>query len=339
MEKPIVSVIVPVYNAEKYIENCINSLLCQTLQHLEIICVDNCSTDKSWEKLVSFNKSNPDKIVLASENKKGVWHARIKGLSIARGDYIAFCDSDDMVAEDIYLEMMQSLIHQCADMCVCGFQRIDENGKFISEEMSYLHNESFDMPDHLMIYPIINTSLWNKLFKKSLFQHLIDFPDPPRIFEDGMFLLSVYPRIKRISFVEDTLYYYYVRKGSAMSYVKPEEIKNLFDNMVKTKKWVMDNSKWKEIDIIVDIMAFIHIGMSFLTRLSSMGISYKEIRQELNNHYSEYRHFNINCVDKRYRKKYYYIWLMSKIFNTPFGGMAIKLYRFITQKLRIEIKW
>lgn len=121
---PIISVIIPVYNAEKSLDTCLQSIVEQSVGDLEIICVDDGSTDGSYEKLVGWRKKDGRIKVLRQENKGG-GAARNLGLAKAAGEYIHFLDSDDSLQPQAYETMYEEICRTRADVCFCQYYNID----------------------------------------------------------------------------------------------------------------------------------------------------------------------------------------------------------------------
>lgn len=338
-----VSVIVPIYNSEKYLEQTLDSLLNQTLKSIEIICVNDGSTDSSLDILKRYEKENPNIVVVDSINK-GVWHARKLGISYAKGNYVAFCDSDDIVESNMYETMLDIIKKEKSDMVVCGFDRINNvDSTILSREMTQFKNKTYFGSEKLWIYPVINTSLWNKLIRKEIIVNTIDFETPPRVMEDTMFLASIYPVIKCISFCDSILYHYIVRPGTAMTYIRNEEICTIIKDMVLTRQFIMSKHGERYM-YVIDSMAFIHLGLSLLSTLAKtenpeLRKIFKYVKKVLNKNFPQCRSLKISKVDKEAVKYIWKICFAKFMFNIGIFVPLIKLYNFIIQRLNIEIKW
>lgn len=344
MYMPIVSIIVPVYNAEKYLEECIISLMNQSLDKIEVICVDNNSTDSSAEILNSLHLKYGEKLVVSEETQKGGWYARKKGIRVSKGKYIAFCDSDDVVDSNMFEKMIEQISMNGSEMCVCAFDRISENDhSVISREMRQFGNQTIETRNNTLVLPIINTALWNKVFKRELFEEFISFDNPPRIMEDAMLLLSVFPKVKSVTFTDEVLYHYYVRSKSAMSYVDPTELPTILEDMAITRQWVTQRCPANELDMVTSLMAFIHIGISLPVKMINAEVNLsskvREIRDILEQEYPQYKQLKWCKLSSVYKKNYLKTCLAIKVFGTPLYPMFLKLYKFVTVRLHIEIKW
>lgn len=257
-KNPIVSVILPVYNSEKYIKKTIESILNQTLEEIEIICVNDGSKDNTLEILKNFEENN-NKVKVIDKKNEGVWKARIDGIKVASGIYTTFVDADDNVEKNFIEELYKSVEKNNADIAICGFKRIDEKtGKVLSKEMRYEETKIIEKGKNFEEIISINTALWNKLYKTEILKQIKDLSNPPRILEDMMFLSMIYRKTNKISFVNQYLYNYMVREGSAMNTLKKEEIRSIQNAMLEIKKQYMEENKDKEKMEILSSIAFLH---------------------------------------------------------------------------------
>ena len=173
-DKPKISVILPAYNAEKYVEKTLESLLNQTLKEVEFICVNDGSKDGTLKLLKEFEKKD-GRIKIIDKKNEGVWKARIDGISSATGKYTAFMDADDYVEKNFLEELYKSITKNNADIAVCGFRRIDEKtGKVLSQEMKYEETKIIEKAKNFEEVISINTALWNKLYKTEILKKLND---------------------------------------------------------------------------------------------------------------------------------------------------------------------
>ena len=211
--KPLISVIVPVYNVKKYVEKCLDSILRQKYKNLDIVVVDDGSDDGSSE--ICDNLEKKDKRVRVFHKKNGgLSDARNFGLRKAKGDIVAFVDSDDFVNENFVGAMLESMEKNNADVVVCGYNDIVPNEENMSGGEAAVklltHHENVD------------TVTWNKMYKKSLFLgNEIWFPVGKK-HEDTLTTYKLLARAKRVSYINRPLYYYIDRKGSIMSTEKIE---------------------------------------------------------------------------------------------------------------------
>lgn len=167
-----VSVIIPVYNVEKYLEKCLNSLVSQTLQDIEIIVINDGSKDDSQRIIDQFSKNFPEKIKAFKKQNGGLSDARNFGLDRASGEFIGFVDSDDYVGEKMFEEMYMLAEKHDAEMVICNLQKVDENGK-ISQKLTQIPNmpEKIDLAENFSVFSDLSYFACNKIFRRELFQN------------------------------------------------------------------------------------------------------------------------------------------------------------------------
>ena len=167
-----VSIIVPVYNVEKYLAKCLDSLVNQTLEDVEIIVVDDGSKDNSQQIIDEFQTKYPDKIKSFVKKNGGLSDARNFGLDRARGEYIGFVDSDDYVTAEMFEEMYSLAQKYDAEMVICNLQKVDENGKIL-QKLTQVPNmpEKIDLAKNLSVFSDLGYFACNKLFRRELFEN------------------------------------------------------------------------------------------------------------------------------------------------------------------------
>lgn len=214
----MVSVIVPIYNVERFLPKCIDSLVGQTENDIEIILVDDGSPDRCGE-ICDRYAAVDSRIKVIHQPNSGVSAARNAGLSAAKGDYIGFCDPDDFVSPQMYGRMLQVMLQSDAEIVICGYDyydedsRLDDRRKYQKRDDELLSKEDLyrklsDMP------PTIRHGVVNKLFRKSKIAGL-HFDTKLHSAEDGNFLLDYLNGIETGVFIHEPLYKNVVRQGSA----------------------------------------------------------------------------------------------------------------------------
>lgn len=166
-----VSVIVPVYNVEKYLRKCLGSLVSQTLQDIEIIVVDDGSGDHSQEIIDEFSEKYPEKIRSFTKENGGLSDARNYGLDRATGEFIGFVDSDDYVTATMFGEMYDLAKKYNAEMVVCNLQKVDEQGN-VTQKLTQIPNmpEVIDLRNNFSVFSDLSYFACNKIFRKELFE-------------------------------------------------------------------------------------------------------------------------------------------------------------------------
>lgn len=203
----IVSVIIPVYNAEKTIEKCLNSLINQKYKELEIILINDGSTDKSKEICERYEKNNTN-IKLINKINGGPGKAREEGLKYANGKYISFIDADDYIDLNFYSILIKKMEKKEANIIQCGYKTVDINGKCI-EESRLKKGQAIGKYNNAKAYVYqknTNNFLWNKIFEKQLFKN-VEFK-PLFAGEDACVLTQLYSNADKVLTIPDKLYYY-----------------------------------------------------------------------------------------------------------------------------------
>ena len=223
---PKISVIVPVYNVEKYIAKCLKSLTLQTLQGIEIIIVNDGSLDRSIDIIEKYVKENPTKIKYYEKKNGGLSTARNYGLEYATGEYIAFLDSDDYVEINMYEEMYNLAKKENADMVECDFIWEWEYGKKV-----YDKRKEYKTKEDMMKKPRVVA--WNKIYKREILnKNKIRFPEG-LIYEDMEFFYKLLPHLNKISYINKYFVHYIQRKDSISNKQtkKIEDIFKILDNI------------------------------------------------------------------------------------------------------------
>ncbi len=266
--KTYVSVIIPIYNGAKYLKKCLNSVVNQTLEGIEILCIDDGSVDDTYRILENYSKSYPGKVKVFHTKNQGVWKARELGLKMACGTYVGFVDCDDDIEPDMYEKMYEFAAHNEAEMAITAYWRVidpDKKGKQ-TVEMYKQGNAIWNVDHDFYRFAFINTALWNKIVLRDIALKYVRFEAPPRVAEDALFLLSIYPYVRRVVFLETPLYRYYVRNGTAISYVDIKEMDNILEDFSLTKNYIKNFTRNKEWEDTFEIASYIHLGASLLLR-------------------------------------------------------------------------
>lgn len=219
MDKHLVSVIVPVYKVEAYIEKCIRSLFEQTYENIEFIFVDDASPDNSIEIIKEVLKNYPKREdqtkIITHEINKGLPSARNTGLANAKGDYIYHCDSDDWVDTQIIEKLLQKAISDNADVVFCDIYNVYDNSFVL-----YQQSKCDSYKDYIenFFYGYSQGSVWNKLIKSNLYyDNKIKFPDGLPMLEDLRTIVQIYYYAEKISYVNKPLYFYVKSRSNSIS--------------------------------------------------------------------------------------------------------------------------
>ena len=221
---PEISIIVPVYKVEKYLEKCVNSILEQTFTNFELILVDDGSPDGSGQICDAY--ATIDKRVRVIHQKNGgLSAARNAGLEKATGRYVGFIDSDDYIHPQMYEKLYEALQKNKADLSICNYAYVDNYGNIDSEKQKKDHiitevlnrERAFEKIDPLVEGYSFYVTAWNKLYKRDLFKN-IKFLEG-HVHEDEYIVHHIFSLCSKIAIIEDILYMYVQRDGSIMSSV------------------------------------------------------------------------------------------------------------------------
>lgn len=205
-----VSIIMPVYNVERYLRGCLDSVTSQTLKEVEIIVVNDGSTDNSLSILQEYERKFPDQMRVFTTENRGVSHARNYGLRHASGEFVLFVDSDDFIEEDMCEKLYQKAVQDGNDIVVCGRYNVYEReaiGQVIRKPTgTHLINRNFKLAEHKYELAHISPFPWDKLFRRSLLEGMA-FPENIR-FEDLALIFQVVCKAQSIGVVEEPLYNY-----------------------------------------------------------------------------------------------------------------------------------
>ena len=209
----LISVIVPIYKVEQFLEQCIQSIVFQTHKNLEIILVDDGSPDNCG-KLCDEWASKDDRIHVIHKSNGGLSDARNAGIEVATGDYIAFVDSDDWIAPDMYEKMLVEINKEKADICACGIMACYSDHQICLPVKNFVGDSEKTL---LMLYndTAYPVSAWNKLYRSECWKNM-RFP-VGKICEDAFTTYLQIDRAERIVQISDTLYYYRIRENSIMT--------------------------------------------------------------------------------------------------------------------------
>lgn len=220
-----VSVIVPVYNTEKFLKECLDSILNQTYSNIEVILVEDGSLDSSLSILKAYQKDS-HVILLENRSNKGVGYSRNRGIEHATGDYILFVDSDDLLSPVAIEYLVSALEKSNTEMSMCQYQTFFHSRLLNSKN----HNGSFEVMDiekDSYLLEVCGGACWAKLWKRTLLQD-IRFPEGI-IYEDAPFTFPLMVKASKISFIREPLYYYRFNINGITKKNKREPNRTLLD--------------------------------------------------------------------------------------------------------------
>ena len=338
-----VSIVVLVYNLEKYLPRCLDALVNQTLKEIEILCVDDGSTDSAPQIIDNYASKYPKLVKAFHKENGGEFSTRNYGLERAVGEYVTFVDTDDYVEPDWAEKLYKSAKEYNADMAVCGFERIDTlSNKVIGKDLLGGKKivKQINSKDDFCAF--INPAPWNKLYKREKIKELRFLN--LRCFSDMMFLTSSLIKIQKIVIIPDILYHYYLRYQ--IHNINNGDIDNFKKYILDVKKLYIKEEKYEEMKNILDLMVFIHLAISIMYRASyNKEINFKKTRKEtkqfLDEHFPTWR--NSTFLKFKYCKKrgirHIGLWAIALLYKMNLEGIFFIIYRFIIDILKIDIKW
>lgn len=284
MEK--ISIIVPVYNVSQYIHKCIDSIINQTYSNLEIILIDDGSTDNCGVICDEYAKKD-DRIKVIHKKNEGVSAARNSGIDVATGEYLGFVDSDDWIDENMYKLLYTNLKKEDADISCCNRYLVYSNNmKIYGKQNFYEVMNSERAMELLCTIGYIGFSVYTKLFKKELFKN-VRFPIG-KINEETFISYKVFSKANKIVYDATPIYYYRQRKGSLTNREKinldaieaSKELMNFIEkNYPNITSAAAENYIYSSIGVYDNIL-------KRKNKTKEMLKLKKEIKQEVNKYYS-----------------------------------------------------
>lgn len=237
-----ISVIVPVYNVEKYLKECIESIIKQTYKNIEILLIDDGSTDNSGSICDEYAKKD-NRIKVVHQVNGGLSNARNTGLEESTGEYIMFCDSDDFFTPIACEVLLNEIEDKKADYVIANYQNCSEDSTLWSNPVfskEKFKNFKLSIKDYKNSFFIMNSGVWNKIFRKSFIDKLnLKFIEKLPA-EDAMFTTYCFIKSKKVYYIDDIVYIYRQREGDSIS---TSASFNYFDGINKAYKIIYENFK------------------------------------------------------------------------------------------------
>lgn len=240
-EKALISIIIPVYKVEKYLEKCIQSVINQTYENLQIILVDDGSPDNCGKICDEYAKKD-HRIEVIHKSNGGLSDARNKGLEIAKGEYIGFVDSDDYIESDMY-EVLYNLLKQYnSDVSICNFYTVSQ-GKIAIKNVDNGIKEynRIEILKEILLDNNIQSYAWNKLYKKELFDE-IKYPIGKK-YEDIGTTFYLLEKCNKVVVTGKPEYYYINRKDSIVNSITESTITDYIELIMQRYDYIEENVK------------------------------------------------------------------------------------------------
>lgn len=336
MENIKVSVIMPVYNAGEYLSCTLDDVTNQTLQDIQIICVDDGSKDNSVEIIKEYQQKD-SRIQLVEQENKNAGAARNNGMQYATGKYVVFWDSDDQFSEQTLETLYLQAEKTNSDICICAARRYDnQTEKYISSD-AYLRTELLpekeifnkkDIPEH--IFNLATNVPWNKFFlRQFIIDHKLSFQEI-RQANDTFFTLSAFYFAERISYVKDVLISYRVNNTHSLSGKASDTVFCAYDSYCKTKELLEQQADYvlvKRSFLNRAISGFYH-AMNIQTSFASYKLLYDKLVQE------GFANFGLTECDSEF---FYDRWMYTDMQNMlQWSAEDFLLQKSMTRRLNVE---
>lgn len=311
MELPVISVIIPVYNVEKYLSECIESVLAQTMADIEVILVDDGSTDSSGEICEKYKRKD-ERVTVVHQNNQGAAAARNAGVRLAKGQYIGFVDGDDWIAPEMYEKLLKGFLNDDIEIVGSGIN-IYRDEKNVTE-INYADNLQILTGDEicrLLLRRKFSSSCCTKLFRRNIFEHFSFSTEKTN--EDFEILFKIFLHIKNVCVMPDSYYYYRRNDTSITSGINSSKIFDLYYNSCKCYEYVKNHKKVLEKDAFYYM---IFEGRFFLIKL--------EEEKKINMYKRQY-----NDIIKMMRK--HWLGILFKL-NFPLKEKIYLLYMIFRNK-------
>lgn len=262
-QMPLISVIVPAYKVEKYLNRCVDSILSQSYPNIEVLLVDDGSPD-SCPQICDEYARRDARVRAIHKPNGGLSDARNAGIDAARGEYVAFVDGDDYVDAEMYAALYQALQKSGDKLAVCGFKKVTDEGVLRKEtDMRFAPRLTEDEFWYQLFFPFrdLGTVAWNKLYHRSLFEEL-RFP-VGAIHEDEWLVHKYVSRAEHISVVNRCLYYYVVREGSITAQSLSPRSLSIFDALSQRLSYFAETGKQRA--VVLSMRNYAHYVVLFLS--------------------------------------------------------------------------
>ncbi|OBT13661.1 hypothetical protein A9264_15255 [Vibrio sp. UCD-FRSSP16_10] len=326
---PLISVIIPCHNAEETIEGTLRSVLSQTYNNIEIICIDDCSTDDTLNILLDLEKHHSKISVFSNDINSGVGITRNNGIGHAKGEFLSFIDADDYFEPNLLSSLCESSIDNNSDISQCLIRYVyDDRNYMVGSPTGIIKGEHcayrIDLNDGL---PFLTPQVWNKLYRKSLFD---DVNFVSMYLEDAQILPFLTKRCNIISCIDNTHVHYNKRYSTLTGNVKREveRLPNFFGSIITSIKPYFENeyldhmNKW---GAKVPTCCYANTNNFLKSLISTKSLYSKEELQQINVYFDEFSTELINVVPIEFQEKYLNIFNgFCKVMEFDFNSKIIK---------------
>ena len=271
MKKPKLSVIIPVYNTEKYLRSCLDSLVNQTLDDIEIVVVNDGSKDSSLQIIEEYDRQYSGRFLVYDQKNQGQAVARNKALSLCNGEYVGFLDSDDTAKPDMFEKMYRKAVETESDMVVCDYAFIT------GSKTIYKHVKSFRDQKDMFIDCLVDP--WNKVIKTEVLKdNGVLFPEGYFYEDTGWFIMCI-PFLKKTAKIDEPLAEHYKRDGSTMTALDDRRVEHIFPVLQKVLEFYSAKGLYDDYKTELEYFCSRILLCSSFRRISR--VKDKRIRKEL----------------------------------------------------------
>ncbi len=239
----LISVIVPVYNIADYVEKCIKSIIDQTYRNLEIILIDDGSTDESGEICNRYAETDA-RIAVFHKMNGGLSDARNYGIERAHGELLGFVDGDDWIHPQMYEIMLMKMQQETADIVSCWFEQEDEEKFNKKVDLEALNIKNMSGAEALIEIETPLVVAWNKLYRKEIFSEL-RYP-VGKLHEDEFVIHKIFKQCEKITIIECSLYFYTIRSNSIVAIMSEQRINDALEALADRVSFA-DKEHWNEV--------------------------------------------------------------------------------------------
>lgn len=319
-----VSIIVPVYGVEKYIDKCLDSLVKQSLKEIEVIVVNDGTKDNSQKIIDKYVKKYPDKIKSFIKENGGQGSARNYGLEKVSGEYIGYVDSDDFIEKDMYKKLYNKAKEKDYDIVVCGNYNVSEDYQNKNVDV-FINNYNTDLENIFFG----KMAVWNKIYKRDiLIKNKLEFKEKVW-YEDLAFTLKAIMNSNTFAFIDEPLYDYLIREGSTMNNSNVQRNLEILDAFNDILSYIKHNKK-EEYFSKIEFLAIDHIYISAIVRVLKADAD-KNIKKETIEKLIDY----MNKKFPNYKSNKY-INTLSKNRKIIYKLINMKMYSLINLVFKIK---
>lgn len=229
----MISVIVPIFNIEDYLDDCLKSIVNQTYRDIEVLCIDDCTLDNSVNIVKKYMQTDSRVRLINHDVNRGLGGARNTGIREARGEYIAFVDSDDWIKKDMLEKLLRGITEHDVDVAICGVELYYGAGmeSVVQSTFHYIHrlpSKVYNIADYKERLTDVWPSAWNKLYKTDLVRKYgCNFPEK-LLYEDHFFFYNYFAHVKAFYYVDEAMYVYRQNRPGSITTTRSGREKEVF---------------------------------------------------------------------------------------------------------------